>query len=70
MLTRDAIKHLGSKAAVAKALGLTRGAVQFWGKVVPYASARQLCEKYPQIKLRESLYDERLRPKLDECRPS
>ncbi len=43
MRTRDALKHFGgNRAAVARALGITRGAVSLWGKVVPEGSAYKL----------------------------
>jgi hypothetical protein len=43
MYTRDALKHFGgNRAASARALGITRGAVSLWGKVVPEGSAYKL----------------------------
>lgn len=38
MLTKDVVHFFGSKAQVARAIGLTRGAVTNWGKVVPRSS--------------------------------
>ena len=35
MLKRDVIEFYGTKAAAARAIGVTRGAVTFWGDVVP-----------------------------------
>lgn len=43
MRTRDVLKHFGGNgAAVARALGITRGAVALWGKTVPEGSAYKL----------------------------
>ena len=38
----DAIKHFGTGAAVADALGIRPQAVNKWGEIVPYARAVQL----------------------------
>lgn len=42
MKKRDAIKHFGTGAAVADALGIRPQAVNKWGDIVPYARAVQL----------------------------
>jgi DNA-binding transcriptional regulator YdaS (Cro superfamily) len=39
MLKSAVISHFGSAAAVARALGLTRGAVWQWPEIVPRSSA-------------------------------
>ncbi len=39
MLTVDVIRHFKTKAKTARAIGLTRGALSFWGKYVPRDSA-------------------------------
>lgn len=44
MKKQDAISHFGSKTAIARALGITRQAVQLWGDFVPTASAIALEE--------------------------
>lgn len=40
--TKDAVKHAGSKAKLAKLLGITRQAVQSWGPILPEGSAMKL----------------------------
>jgi DNA-binding transcriptional regulator YdaS (Cro superfamily) len=42
MRTKQAIKHFGSAAALAKALGITRQSVHDWGDEVPEGRAYQL----------------------------
>lgn len=43
MLTRNALKHFGgSQAALARAIGITRGAVHQWGRVVPEGAAYKI----------------------------
>ena len=42
MLRAIAIKHYGSLAAVARALGITRSAVTQWGRIVPEGMAYKL----------------------------
>jgi DNA-binding transcriptional regulator YdaS (Cro superfamily) len=42
MRTADAIQHYGSRAAIARALGLTPSAVSQWGETVPELSAWRL----------------------------
>jgi DNA-binding transcriptional regulator YdaS (Cro superfamily) len=42
MLTRDAIVHFGSQAALARALGITQPSVAGWGDVVPLGRQYQL----------------------------
>lgn len=42
MLTIDAVKHFRTKSALARALGLTKGAITFWGDVVPRGRAFEL----------------------------
>ena len=39
MKTKHVIKHYGTKAAVAAALGVSRQAVSQWAEIVPYESA-------------------------------
>ena len=42
MRTKTAIKHYGSRAAIALALGISRAAVSKWGPFVPEGSAYKL----------------------------
>lgn len=42
MRTKAAAKHFGSKTALAKALGITKSAVSFWGEIVPEGRAYQI----------------------------
>lgn len=42
MKTRTVVKHFGSKAAVAKALEISRAAVTRWGDDVPEGRAYQI----------------------------
>lgn len=42
MKKRDAIKHYGTGAAVADALGIRPQAVSKWGDTIPYLRAVQL----------------------------
>ena len=42
MRTKDAVKHFGNRARIAKALGISRAAVHQWKAVVPGASAVKL----------------------------
>jgi len=42
MLKSVAIAHFGSRVALAKALGVTKGAVSLWGQVIPEGSAYKL----------------------------
>jgi DNA-binding transcriptional regulator YdaS (Cro superfamily) len=42
MYKADAVRHFGSQIAVARALGITKGAVSLWGNVVPEGSAYKL----------------------------
>lgn len=42
MLTKDAIHHFGSGAALAAAVGISRAAVSQWGERVPLATAARL----------------------------
>jgi DNA-binding transcriptional regulator YdaS (Cro superfamily) len=42
MLTKDAITHFGSGAALATAIGISRAAVSQWGELVPLATAARL----------------------------
>jgi transcriptional repressor of cell division inhibition gene dicB len=51
MLTKDAIDHYGSRAAIAAALNISRAAVGKWAEVVPEGSAYKI----------ESLTDRKLR---------
>jgi len=54
--TKTAIAHFGSAMALAKALGLTKGAVSHWGEVIPEKNALKL-ERITDGKL---VYDESL----------
>ncbi|HSA48446.1 MAG TPA: Cro/CI family transcriptional regulator [Candidatus Competibacteraceae bacterium] len=47
MKTQEVIRHFGSQAAVARALGITSSAVNQWREVVPLATAARL-EKITQ----------------------
>ncbi|HEX2652109.1 MAG TPA: Cro/CI family transcriptional regulator [Xanthobacteraceae bacterium] len=38
MLTKDVVRHFGSKANIARAIGVTPGAVTNWGDIVPETS--------------------------------
>lgn len=51
MLTQQAIAHFGTKAALARALGIKRQAITTWGKTVPLLRALQL-EKITEGKLK------------------
>ena len=42
MLTKEVLKHYGSRAAVAKAIGYTRQAMYRWGKIVPEQAAYRI----------------------------
>jgi len=42
MTTNDAIKHFGSAAALARALGIGRSAVQQWGEKPPVPRQYQI----------------------------
>lgn len=42
MLTEDAVKHFGSRSAVARALGIKKAAVCKWGARVPPLRAQQI----------------------------
>jgi transcriptional repressor of cell division inhibition gene dicB len=42
MLKRDVIAHFGSQIAAARAIGLTKGAVSQWPRIVPLKSALRL----------------------------
>ena len=57
MLTSTAVKHFGTQAGVAKAIGISRASVNNWPKVVPYDKARALeIVTYGALKVDESLY--------------
>lgn len=58
MKKRDAIKHFGTGAAVADALGIRPQAVNKWGDIVPYARAVQL-QKLTRGKLKPGKADYR-----------
>lgn len=42
MRLKDAIQFYGSKANIKKVLGLSKGAVYRWGKIIPQSSAGRL----------------------------
>ncbi|WP_406568325.1 Cro/CI family transcriptional regulator [Aeromonas caviae] len=42
MKTESAVKHFGSKAAIADALGIKRSAVSQWGDTIPQGRAYQI----------------------------
>jgi DNA-binding transcriptional regulator YdaS (Cro superfamily) len=42
MKTNHAVKYFGSKAALARALGINKGAVSQWGERVPKGRAYQI----------------------------
>jgi len=42
MLKKAAVDHFGSQSALARALGITKGAVHLWGKVIPEGRAYQI----------------------------
>jgi hypothetical protein len=62
MLTETALAYFdGSPTKLAKAIGLTRGAINQWGPVVPLASAtvleRVTKRKKRKLRIDHSLYD-------------
>lgn len=42
MRTEQAVNHYGTQAGLARALGITKQAIQFWGELVPEGRAYQL----------------------------
>ena len=44
MLTKEVLKHFGSRAKTAEAIGYTRQAIYRWGKYVPEAAAYRIAE--------------------------
>jgi len=42
MTTSHAVKYFGSKAALARALGINKGAVSQWGETIPQGRAYQI----------------------------
>lgn len=42
MTTSYAVKYFGSKAALARALGINKGAVSQWGETIPKGRAYQI----------------------------
>ena len=42
MKTRDAIKHFGTQAELARALGIQRQSIKSWGEDVPLARQYQI----------------------------
>ena len=42
MLTATAIEHYGTQAALARALNVTRSAINQWGEIVPQGAAYKL----------------------------
>lgn len=42
MTIDEALKHFESKSALAKALGITRQAVSYWGETIPEGKALRL----------------------------
>lgn len=42
MNTDDAVEYFGSKAALARALGIRKGAVSQWGDTIPQGRAYQI----------------------------
>lgn len=42
MRTEDAIRHFGSKAALARALGIRQPSIYDWGELVPMGRAYEL----------------------------
>lgn len=42
MRTHDAVQHLGTKSAIARALAISAAAVTQWGEIVPLESALAL----------------------------
>jgi hypothetical protein len=63
MLKSNALKHFGTGLALARALGITGGAISQWGDVVPYASAKRIAEMVPSLYIDPSMYDRQLKPK-------
>jgi transcriptional repressor of cell division inhibition gene dicB len=57
MLKADVISHFGSRGKVARALGISRQAVQAWREVVPLGRAYQVQELTKgRLKLKRYLY--------------
>lgn len=57
MLTKTAIQHFGSQAAICRELGLSSAAIAKWGEVVPLESALALEIRTDQaITVDRSLY--------------
>ena len=42
MLTKDVIKHFGSRAKLAEAIGYSRQAIYRWGRYVPEVAAYRI----------------------------
>ncbi|MDX7693596.1 Cro/CI family transcriptional regulator [Aeromonas caviae] len=42
MTTSNAVKYFGSKAAIARALGINKAAVSQWGETIPEGRAYQI----------------------------
>jgi transcriptional repressor of cell division inhibition gene dicB len=64
MRTSEADLHFQTRAAVARALGISTAATSKWGDVVPYVSAQRLEELTGgALRVDRSLYDERMRPR-------
>lgn len=42
MLTKDVLKHYGTRAKLAEAIGYTRQAIYRWGRIVPEAAAYRI----------------------------
>lgn len=49
MKKSDAVDAFKNKAAVAKAIGITKQAVSLWGEIVPEGSALKLLRVNPEI---------------------
>jgi len=57
MKTKDAIEHFGSEAAVARALEISRQAVDQWGELVPILTAIEIQRiTKDKLKVDPSLY--------------
>lgn len=60
MLVSDAVAHFKTKIEIARACGLSKGAISQWGEVVPFMWAQILAEKSDgAVPVNRALYDER-----------
>lgn len=66
MYTKVAIKHFKTRSNLARALGISRAAVSYWGPVIPEGSAYKLESLTGgALKVNRGLYS----PRTKEARP-